>query len=153
MITYRKVASRSMSQLIPHPNIFRLSMKGKFDIYVLWPLAQRVQNWIVDRSTACDFTVCGFDHLVLSPAVLGHLTNHNFKKPSISQRQNQMRSTLGFYDKSMSMIIFYFLWNSIFAKTCVKKISAIWGCYISTPSITSFFMIWLKTSPHILYLN
>ena len=27
-------------------------MKGKFDAYVLWPL-----NWIVDQSTACDFTV------------------------------------------------------------------------------------------------
>ena len=32
-------------------------MKGKFDAYVLWPLAQRVQNWIVDQSTARDFTV------------------------------------------------------------------------------------------------
>ena len=30
-------------------------MKGKFDAYVLWPLAQNVQNWIVDRSNACDF--------------------------------------------------------------------------------------------------
>ena len=32
-------------------------MKGKFDPYVLWPLAQKFQNWIVDRSTARDFTV------------------------------------------------------------------------------------------------
>ena len=32
-------------------------MKGKFDAYVLWPLDQKVQNWIVDRSTAWDFTV------------------------------------------------------------------------------------------------
>ena len=32
-------------------------MKGKFDAYVLWSLAQRVQNWIVDPSTARDFTV------------------------------------------------------------------------------------------------
>ena len=32
-------------------------MKGKFDAYILWPLAQRVQNWIADRSTARDFTV------------------------------------------------------------------------------------------------
>ena len=37
--------------------IFRLFMKGKFDAYVLWPLAKRVQNWIVDRSTARGFTV------------------------------------------------------------------------------------------------
>ena len=32
-------------------------MKGKFDSYVLWRLAKRVQNWIVERSTAHDFTV------------------------------------------------------------------------------------------------
>ena len=32
-------------------------MKGKFDAYVLWPLAKMFQNWIVDRSTARDFTV------------------------------------------------------------------------------------------------
>ena len=30
-------------------------MKGKFDAYV--PLAKRVQNCIVDWSTACNFTV------------------------------------------------------------------------------------------------
>ena len=32
-------------------------MKGKFDAYVLWPLAKRVQNWIVDWFTARNFTV------------------------------------------------------------------------------------------------
>ena len=32
-------------------------MKGKIDAYVLWPLAQRFQNLIVDRTTARDFTV------------------------------------------------------------------------------------------------
>ena len=32
-------------------------MKGKFDAYVLWPLDKRVQNWIVDWSTARDITV------------------------------------------------------------------------------------------------
>ena len=32
-------------------------MKVKFDAYVLWPLAKKFQNWIVDRSTARDFTV------------------------------------------------------------------------------------------------
>ena len=32
-------------------------MKGKFDAYVLCPLTQSVQNWIVDWSTARDFTV------------------------------------------------------------------------------------------------
>ena len=32
-------------------------MKGKLDAYVLWPFAKRVQNWIVDQSTAHDFMV------------------------------------------------------------------------------------------------
>ena len=55
--TYRKVASRSTSWLVALPRIFRLFMKGKYDAYVLWPLDKKVQNWIVDRSTACNFTV------------------------------------------------------------------------------------------------
>ena len=33
-------------------------MKEKFDACVLWPLTKKFQNWIVDRSTACNFTVC-----------------------------------------------------------------------------------------------
>ena len=54
---YRKVASSRLSRLVACPRIFRLFMKGKFDAYVLWPLAKKFQNWIVDRSTARDFTV------------------------------------------------------------------------------------------------
>ena len=56
-IAYRKVARSSLSWIVAHFWIFRLIMKGEFDNYVLWPLAQRVQNWIVDRSTCRDFTV------------------------------------------------------------------------------------------------
>ena len=56
--TYRKVTNSRLSRLVAHFWIFRLFMKGKFDAYVLWPLAKTVQNWIVDRSTAPDFTVC-----------------------------------------------------------------------------------------------
>ena len=33
-------------------------MKGKFDAYVLRPLAKKLQNWIVGRFTAQDFTIC-----------------------------------------------------------------------------------------------
>ena len=54
---YRKVASSSLSRLVAQFQIFRRLMKEKFDAYVLWPLAKRFQNWIVDRSTARDFTV------------------------------------------------------------------------------------------------
>ena len=32
-------------------------MKGIFDAYILWLFVKKVQNWIVDRSTARDFTV------------------------------------------------------------------------------------------------
>ena len=56
--TYRKVASSRLSRLIAHPRIFRLFMKGNFDAYVMWPLDKMVQNWVVDRSTAREFTVC-----------------------------------------------------------------------------------------------
>ena len=54
---YCKVASSRLSQLVAHPIIFRMFMKEKFDAYVLWALAQRVQNLIVDRSTARNFMV------------------------------------------------------------------------------------------------
>jgi hypothetical protein len=42
ILHYRKVASRSMPQIIAHTRIFRLFMKGKFDAYL--PLDKRVQN-------------------------------------------------------------------------------------------------------------
>ena len=50
-------------KLVAHFWIFRLFMKGKFDAYVLWPLTKRVQNWIVDRSTARDFTIFIREHI------------------------------------------------------------------------------------------
>ena len=53
----RKVANSSLSRLVACFQIFRRIMKGKFDTCVLWPMAKKFQNWIVDRSTACDFTV------------------------------------------------------------------------------------------------
>ena len=56
-IEYRKVANSKLSRLVACLRIFRLLMKGGFDDYVLWPLAKRVKNRIVDQSTARDFTV------------------------------------------------------------------------------------------------
>ena len=56
-----KVASSRLSWLVANPRIFRLFMKGNFDAYVLWLLDKMVQNWIVDRSTARDFTVRKFN--------------------------------------------------------------------------------------------
>ena len=46
-----------MSRLVAHFQIFRRRMKGKFDAYVLGPLAKKFQNWIVDQSTTHDFMV------------------------------------------------------------------------------------------------
>ena len=51
------VHSKIFSQLVARSRIFRLFMKGKFDAYILWPLAKRVQNWIVNWSTAYNVTV------------------------------------------------------------------------------------------------
>ena len=38
-IMYCKVASSRLSRLVAHPRIFIRRIKGKFDPYVLWPLA------------------------------------------------------------------------------------------------------------------
>ena len=51
------VGSSSLFRLVAHFWIFRLFMKEKFDAYVLLPLNKRVQDRIVDRSTARDFMV------------------------------------------------------------------------------------------------
>jgi hypothetical protein len=56
-INYCKVANSSLSRLVAHFLIFKRLMKGKFNAYVLWPLAKKFRNWIIDRSTARDFTV------------------------------------------------------------------------------------------------
>ena len=56
-LDYRKVSSNRRSWLVANPSIFRLFIRGKFDAYVMWSLAQRVRNWIVGRSTVRDFMV------------------------------------------------------------------------------------------------
>ena len=59
-IIHRKVASSSLSWIVALARIFRLLMKGNFDARVLWPLAKRAQNCIVDpvdQSTTWNFTV------------------------------------------------------------------------------------------------
>ena len=56
---YRKVTSSRLSPLVAHSRIFRLFIKWKFDACVLWPLAKKVQNWIVDRSTIQFLTIFG----------------------------------------------------------------------------------------------
>ena len=57
ILQYLKVSNSELSRLVACFRNFILPMTGKFKVYVLWPSAKRVQNWIVDRSTARDFTV------------------------------------------------------------------------------------------------
>ena len=72
---YSKVGSSSLSWLVAHFWVFRLFMKGKFDAYVLWPLAKSVQNWMVSQSTAPDFTVFIF-------FIKKNVVNHQYYKNS-----------------------------------------------------------------------
>ena len=58
--TYRKVASSGLSRLVAHFHIFRLFMKGNFDALYCDRLDKMDQNWIVDQSTARNFTVFRF---------------------------------------------------------------------------------------------
>ena len=51
---YRKVASSSISRLVAHLMIFRRLLKGKFDAYVVWPLAKKFQN----SAQRCVLPVC-----------------------------------------------------------------------------------------------
>ena len=42
-----------------------MAYEGKFDALVLWPLSKKLQNWIVDWSTARDFTISKYlDYIV-----------------------------------------------------------------------------------------
>ena len=72
-------------------------MKGKFDAYVLWPLSKKFQNWIVDRSTARDFTVCKIckklaesPQLIISP----------IKNPGKKSAQQEAEDMFRIYDKN-----------------------------------------------------
>ena len=69
-LSYHKVPSSTLSWLVALPRIFRRLMNRKCYAYVLWPLAKKFQNWIVDWSTARDFRVIWIiklHYLKLSP--------------------------------------------------------------------------------------
>ena len=57
--SYHQVANMIMSHLIVPISIFRLNIKGKFAVYLLWPLVfvEKVIFSIVAGSTVCDSTV------------------------------------------------------------------------------------------------
>ena len=76
-----QVASSRLSWLVAHIRIFRRFIKGKFDAYVLWPLAKKFQNWLVDQSIAREFTVCATnqDSLLLTTLWYMHLVETRLK--------------------------------------------------------------------------
>ena len=41
LFTYRKVGGTSLSHLDTQAGFFRLSMKGKFDVCLLWPFGKK----------------------------------------------------------------------------------------------------------------
>ena len=113
---YRKVASSSLSRIVAHFQIFRSLMKGKFDAYVLWPLAKKFQNWIVDRSTALNFTVHVLAKILkknwlTSPSVSLRLQNFNelfcATKPE-NTRNNRLED-----QKLLWSLIWPHFWNSV----------------------------------------
>ena len=59
-------------------------MKGKFDAYVLRPLAKKFQNWIADRSTARDFTVIEFIQLVQNVSYITIVGTRHFVADNLS---------------------------------------------------------------------
>ena len=54
---YRIVASTSPSRFEAHAGLFRLSMKGIFDAYVLWTFDQKIFFEFVTRVNTRDFAV------------------------------------------------------------------------------------------------
>ena len=82
-ISYRKVMSSRLPCLVAHLRNFRLFMKGKFDAYELWPLAKRVQNWIVDRTEVrfASFLPSGF----ITATVVNPLKRKLAKRTSVDR--------------------------------------------------------------------
>ena len=97
------------SQVVTHFWIFRLFMKGKFYAYVLWPLAQSVQNWIVDRSTTCDFTVNGIKlHFFHKNIVLNSTlwSSNNVATGNLPETQQAMAGFHQFSGKKAKIAVF-----------------------------------------------
>ena len=94
----RKVASSRLSRLVAHPRILRLFINGKFDPYVLWLLAKKVKNWVVDRSPAHNFTVVTPKGHTTVIIVSAWLRTHN-----LSQFYRKIRPKLIFSEDADSL--------------------------------------------------
>ena len=102
--------------IVAHSRIFRLFMKGKFDAYVLWPLAKRVQNWMVGRSTAPDFTVFIF-------FIKKNVVNHQYYKNS-----REMWKCRCMYNRKLLFLKwFYSILRGWFLKWQLLLTSLQWG--------------------------
>ena len=102
--------SSSLSHLIAHFWVFRLFMKGKFNAHVSWPLAKRVQNWIVDPSTPPNFMVCQNDtQSASSPSELGYIGYTVIKRDFFFIGDLSIYSGIHAF---LGLGIFPFYWNS-----------------------------------------
>ena len=99
-------------------------MKGKFVVCVLWSLAKKFQNLIVDQSTACNFTVPEIDTQVQNyHGLLGRL----FSSTHLRHRTGLMSTpwslwtcifTLGFWKMMMKKVA---SWNN-FENDLIKSL-------------------------------
>ena len=121
-------------------------MKGKFDAHVLWPLAKKFQNWIVDQSTARDFTI--YSVFVLKCNAWLFYNQHVikfcsflFKKSYFQLSQNYMLVTI---------IILLAVWIFLLQLYFMRMIFVCWtGYQLSRVSwILNFWMISLDQIFH-----
>ena len=107
---YRKVSSSRLSWLVAHLRIFRLFMKGKFDVYVLWPLAKRVQNWIVDRFTARDFTLLMIHFFYVKfMNQVPHLPKYGWKRncdSSVIEKRSEVSRVISWFNFPIKLLKF-----------------------------------------------
>ena len=111
--------------------IFKRLMKGKFDAYVLLPFTEKFWNWIVDGSTACDFTV---DH------VQTIFTGQQFVKPYLCV--TKWRRTVCLSKESTLHVCLYFSTQKFL---CLKSWCSVAIRFFATSSLvcSSRFTPWL----------
>ena len=79
-------------------------MKGKFDAYVLWPLDKKVQNWLLDRSTARDFTIFANVNNVFVLFTTHSFTNSTVTKSDCIDRKKNVIKISGYFFAKRSIV-------------------------------------------------
>ena len=125
--------SSSMKPFSNKGQIFRKFMKGKFDAYVLWPLAKRFQFWIVDRSTAHDFTVCT-------------LFSTKFMRSNLFLIQKSFHKNITWNALTETL---YFIFISLFYTSCLYSEMIDWRVhYHKVTGLENWRLVVLETGVH-----